>query len=234
MTKTALVLSIVGALSGCAGVHSPRAGHFVAHGFYQAGGRYRVRAATQAPGTTLLSDGWELRGFGPAVDGVPGLEELAADDFDDRVLGWQPRGSTPPEPRPRYDFRYQHAQLGSIWGRTVHDPQGAAFPGSAASWPELTGRPLGADAYRVVSYGPATVDGEHAWMVTFDAWKEGRETRVTLAVVRPGYVPRPFHHGRLPPLVVFGYLSPIERHVEGLPEFESMLRRVDFRVSRGY
>jgi hypothetical protein len=216
MTKTSLLVAFVCVLSGCAEVHRPRAGHFVAHGFYQAGGRYRVRAVTEAPRTSLLPDGWELRGFGPAEDGVPGLEELGPDDVED--------------PTPRYDFRYEHAQLGSIWAKTVRDPAGTAFPGSAPSWPELAGVPLRADAYRGITYGPATVDGEHAWIATFDVRKDGEEARITIATVRAGYRPRAFQPARLPPLVVFGYLSSIERHAEGLAAFESMLRRVDFRV----
>jgi hypothetical protein len=208
--------SLAAIVAGCDTMHRPRGGHFVTHGFYQAAGRYRVRALSQTPETTLVSDEWALVGFGAAKGGVPGLEE----------------------PDARYDFRYQHPRLGRIWARTVPGPRGPPFPGPAPMWCALANvpMPLDAAAYRFVSHGPAEVDAEPAWIVTFDIWRPigngAAESRVTMAAVRPGYDPLTDgrrRRRRSPPLVLFTYVSSIDAHGEGIADFESMLARVDFR-----
>jgi hypothetical protein len=211
--------SLVAALaltSGCASMARPRGGHFVAHGFYHAHGDYRVRAASRTPETALVPEPWQLVGFGEAAEGVPGHET-------ERGLFR------------RYDFRYEHTELGEIWARRAYLPFDGVRTLLGATIPDVAGAATNARfAHRVVSYGPATIDGELGWMITFDLWIHtpdgaATEVRATVASVQPPAEKR----RRYPSLVIFGFASTIARHAEGLRDFESMLSRVDFRREDG-
>lgn len=175
------VLVIVVALAGCGRRHI---GHFGEGAFYHVHDHYRIRY-DQPEDPRLMSAPWVLENYLHDGDGNP---TVARDD--ERFFAWyQAQGEGRPRGRPvrvpRVDLLFRRGSTPAhVWVRSL--PLDDAWAGKSLSSivadalhalstgepaPDLFGRPGPSRrdlAIRVLSRGPAVVDGRAAWSATFD------------------------------------------------------------------
>jgi hypothetical protein len=110
----------------------------------------------------------------------------------------------------------------------------ASLAAPDADGPDLLGRlPAGSVRVQIRREGPARVDGQRAYFVSFGLRTEdpgvvARTADVTLVGVRPPRTMRVSGRVVLPTLLVFGLISSHASHGEDREALASLVRRVDF------